>query len=97
MLLMEWSFTELSSDNCSNLSVSKQDSKTHNKDLNIVIDSLCIYITLSLMTCQSYWNSIVLKSIYRLTLQSIAFDYFELPLHYCHMKMIVITYFLYQN
>ena len=94
---MEWSFTELSSDNCSNLSVSKQDSKRHNKDLNIVIDSLCI--TLSLMMCQSYWNSIVLKSIYRLTLQSIAFDYFELPLHYCHMKMIVIniTYLLYQN
>ena len=49
------------------------------------------------MACHSYWNNIRLKSLYKLTLQSIALDYFELPLHYCHMKMIVITYFLYQN
>ena len=37
------------------------------------------------MACHSYWNSIVLKPLFRLTLQSIALDYFELSLHYCHM------------
>ena len=58
------------------------------------------------MACQSYralWRVrvtetvyIVLKFLFRLTLESTTLVHFELPLHYCYMK-IVITYLLYQN
>ena len=48
------------------------------------------------MACQRYWNNVVLKLLFRLTLQLITLDYFELPLHYCHMKMVV-SYLSYQN
>ena len=48
------------------------------------------------MACHRHWNYIVLKSLFRLTLQLITLDYFELPLHYCHMKM-VISYLSHQN
>ena len=49
------------------------------------------------MACHSYWNNIVIESLFRMTLQSIALDCFELPLHYYHMKMMGISYLLYQN
>ena len=44
------------------------------------------------MMCHSYCNSTFFKSLFKLKLQSITSDKFELLLYYCHMKMVITQF-----